>query len=133
MAWEMGCERPAADALDDAEDDEHPQAGGHAAQHGTDGEQRHAENQKAFAAEQGRQPAGDGQDDGVGDQVGREDPGGFILRGGQAAGDMGQGHVDHRGVDDLHEGAGHHRDGDQPFVDRDRGVVVRSGHLGRTT
>ena len=72
--------------------------------------------QQILAAEIIRQPAGDGKNDGVGDEIRGEDPRGFVHGRRQAAGDVRQGHVDHGGVQHLHEGAEHHRNRDEPRV-----------------
>ena len=49
-----------------------------------------ASDQEALASETQREPAAGRQHDGVGDQVAGEDPGGFVVGGGEAAGDVGQ-------------------------------------------
>ena len=113
----QGLQGAASHPLKNPEKNQGPQVGSHAAEHRSDGEQDQAQHEEALAPEEGGEPAGDGEHNGIGDQIGGEHPGGLIHPGGEGAGDMGQGHVDHRGVDDLHEGAGHHRNGDEPFVD----------------
>ncbi len=58
-----------------------------------------------------------GKNDGVGDEIGGEDPGGFLLRGAEAAGDVRQGDVGDGGVEHLHEGGQGDRHGDDPRID----------------
>ena len=80
-----------------------------------------------LAAEQPDQPAGERQDDRVGDQVAGQDPGGLAPADRQAAGDVRQGDVGDRGVEHLHERRQRDRQGDDPVVDRglDPGTASR--------
>ena len=64
-----------------------------------------------------REPVGGGKDDGVGDEVAGEHPGGFVGGGGERAGDVGQRDGGDGGVEHLHEGGEHDRGGDEPRVD----------------
>ena len=84
------------------------------------------QHQQALAAEAAGEPAGHRQDDRVGDQVRRQRPRRLVDRRRQAAGDVRQRHVDHGGVEHLHEGGEHHRDGDDPGVDL--ALVARAQH-----
>ena len=65
--------------------------------------------QEALAAEAAGEPVGGRQDDGVGDQVAGQHPGGFGVGGREAAGDVGQRHRRDGGVEHLHEGGQHDR------------------------
>ena len=69
-----------------------------------------------FSAEAGGQPGADGQDDGVGNEIAGEDPGGFVGAGAEAAGNVWQGDVGDGGVEHLHEGGEGDGNGDQPGV-----------------
>ena len=104
-------------ALNDAEEDERSERRREAAQKRRRGEADDRQHQQPLAAEHAREPAGHRQNDGVGDQIGRQDPGRFIDRRGHRRRDMRQRDVDDGGVEHLHEGAEHHRDGDDPRVD----------------
>ncbi len=73
-----GGEAAAAGALQDARDDEKWQSVSDAAEQGADGEQSDAGHVEALATEAVGEPAGDGQDDGAGDQIAGENPGGFF-------------------------------------------------------
>ena len=78
MACSLGARPPPPSALQDARDDQQRQRVRNAAEQGADGEQRDAGHVEALAAEAVGEPAGDGQDDGAGDEVAGEDPGGFF-------------------------------------------------------
>ena len=110
-------QRAAAGALHDARQQNDAQRGRRAAEERRDGEDDDAGEQEALAAEAAGEPVGGGQDDGVGDQVAGEHPGGLGVGGGERAGDVGQRHRGDGGVQHLHEGGQHDRDGDQPGVD----------------
>ena len=112
-----GCEAAAADALQDAAEDEDRQRRGEAAHRGADAEERDADHVELLAPDEGGHVGAGGKDDGVGDEVGGEDPGGFVLRGAEAAGDVRQGDVGDGGVEHLHEGGEGDRHGDDPRVD----------------
>jgi len=92
------------------------QGGGGAAEKRGDGEDGDADEQEALAAEAAGEPVGGGQDNGVGDQVAGEHPGSLGVRGGERAGDVGQGDRGDGGVQHLHEGGEHDGGGDQPRV-----------------
>ncbi len=106
----------AEEALHQAEHDDLAQALRDAAQEGRHREHRDADQEVALAPDRVGEPAGDGQDDAVGDEIGGERVGRLVARGGERPRDVGQRHVDDRGVEDLHEGGERHRDGDQPGV-----------------
>ena len=110
-------EAAAARALNDAADDQQAEAWERVRSEGSDREAGDGQHQHALAAEIIREPAGDGKDDGVGDEVGSERPGGFVDGGGKAAGDVRERDVDDGGVEHFHEGGEHHRDGDEPRID----------------
>jgi hypothetical protein len=71
-----------------------------------------------------------GQADGVGDQIGRHHPRGFVIADPHAAGDVGQDHVGDRGVEHLHEGRERDQDGDQPRAGQRCALGRRSAGLG---
>ena len=73
-----------------------------------------ADHVESLAADHVRQPAAYRQHDGVGDQIGRDDPGAFVDADGQTAGDITQRDVGDRGVEYDHEGGDGEHDGDQP-------------------
>ena len=93
------------------------QRGREAAEGGADAEERDADHVELLAPDEGGHVGAGGEDDGVGDEVGGEDPGGFVLRGAEAAGDVGQGDVGDGGVEHLHEGGEGDGHGDDPGVD----------------
>ena len=90
--------------------------GGESAEQRAEGEQQHAGHVEALAAKAVAGPGGDGQHDGVGDQVAGQHPGGFILPGGERSGDVGQGDVGDGGVQHLHEGGQSDRHGHGPGI-----------------
>ena len=110
-------EAAAADALQDAGDEHDVEAGGDAAEERRDGEEGDAGHVVVLAAEDAGEPGGHGEDDGVGDEVGGEDPGDFVVGAAEAAGDVGQRDVGDGGVEQLHEGGEGDGEGDDPGVD----------------
>jgi hypothetical protein len=81
-----------------------------------------------------REPVGGGEDDGVGDEVAGEDPGGFVVGGGERAGDVGERDRGDGGVEHLHEGGEHDGRGDEPGIEArllgstdKRAVMEKSG------
>ena len=93
-------EAAAADALQDAAEDQQRKGGGDAAKRGADAEQGHADHVELFAADKCGHVGAGGKDDGVGDQIRGEDPGGFVLGGAEAAGDVREGDVGDGAVED---------------------------------
>ena len=69
IAWESGWSAP-ADSLQDAEEDEHPEARGGTAQQGGEGEQEDGEGEIPLPPEGAGEPPRHRDDDGVGDEVG---------------------------------------------------------------
>ena len=124
----------AEEALQQPEDDELRQAVGDAAQKRADREHRDADQEIALAADHRAEPAGDGQHDAVGDEIGGQRPGRLVVARRQAAGDMRQRDIDDRRVEDLHEGRERHDDGDGPWVARGPplGVRIRLRHFSLT-
>src|SRR6185436_625160 len=118
-------QRAAGEPLHDAEDHERAQGGSEAAQEGGHREPGDRDEEEPLAAEVVREPAREGQHDRVGHEVRREGPGGLVDGGGEAARDVGQRHVDHRRVEDLHERREHHRRRDDPRVDDGHGGALR--------
>ena len=105
-----------------------------------DGEDGDAGHEEAFAAEFEGEPVAGGKDDGVGDQVAGEHPGGLVGGGGEGAGDVREGDRGDGGVQHLHEGGEHDGRGDEPGIDAGAafgGEVGRScgggGHARRET
>ena len=117
-------EGSAAGALNDAGEEHEGEGGGGSAGEAGDGEDGDAGHEEALAAEFEGEPVAGGEDDGVGDEVAGEDPGGFVGGGGERAGDVGQRDGGDGGVEHLHEGGEHDGGGDQPGVDA-------AGDLGR--
>ena len=113
-----GLEAAAGKPLEDAAGDEHGKADGEAAEGGSEGEDEDREEEVIAPAEAERYPAGDGEDDGVGGEVGGDDPIGIGLGGGESAGDVAECDVGDGGVEDFHEGRDHDGGGDEPGVDR---------------
>ena len=103
-------------------------AGSEAAQERGDREAGYGEHQHALAAEEIGEPAGERQNDGVGDEIGSERPGGFVDRNGEAAGNVGERDVYDGGVQHFHEGAEHHGDGDDPGIDVRMSLRCFLGH-----
>ncbi len=119
-----GLQTASGEPLQDAEDDELGETAGHAAEQGSNGESGDTGQQHSAASEVAGQPPGHGQDDGVGDQVGGDDPGAFFVGGAEISGDVRDGDIDDRGVQNLHECGEHHGDGHDPRIDRRAGVGV---------
>ena len=117
MDCDEGLQGAAACSLKDAGEQNDAEGWGGSAEEGGDGEDDDAGEQEALASEAAGEPVGGGEDDGVGDEVAGEHPGGFGVGGGEAAGDVGQGHGGDGGVEHLHEGGEHDRAGDQPRID----------------
>ena len=128
-------QRAAAGALQDAGQQNDGQRGRGAAEEGGDGEDDDADEQEALASQAAGEPVGSGQDDGVGDEVAGQHPGGFGVGGGEAAGDVGQRYRGDGGVEHLHERRQHDRDGDEPGVDalgeRITSLGLGGGHRNR--
>ncbi len=119
-------QRSSAGALHQAEQDQERQSRRDPTQERRCGESHHREHQQPLAPEIIREPSRNRQNDGVGNQVRRQHPGDLVDRCRKIAGDVRKRHVDHRGIQHLHEGAKHHRDGYDPGVD-----VSVLGHCGR--
>ncbi len=93
------------------------EGGGGSAGEAGDGEDDDAGDEEAFAAEAERAPVAGGEDDGVGDEIAGENPGGFVVGGGEGAGDVREGDRGDGGVKHLHEGGQHDGRGDEPGID----------------
>ena len=111
-----GREAAAADALKDAGDEHDVEAGGDAAEEGSDGEEGDAGHVVIFSAEDAGEPGGHGEDDGIGDEVGGEDPGDLVVGAAETAGDVGERDIGDGGVEQLHEGGEGDGEGDDPRV-----------------
>ena len=99
------------------------------AQDRADAEEPEADQEEGLAAKQAGQERARRQADGVGDQIGRHHPGGFVGADPHAAGDIGQDHVGDRGVEHLHEGRKRDQNGDDPGARRRRAASRRSARL----
>ena len=120
---------PAPRALHGSGNQDHGQRGGGAAEKRRDGEDYDAGKKETLSSEPKGEPAAGGKHNRVGDQVAGEHPGGFIGSCREAAGNVRQGYAGNRGVDHLHKGGEHDRDGDEPRIDRGKVVCHRlNGH-----
>ena len=79
----------AAETLQDAEQQQRIQVRRKPAQHRAKREQSETDQEEGFAAEHSGEEARGRQDDGVGDQIGGDHPGRFVLAHPHAAGDVG--------------------------------------------
>ena len=111
-----GLEAAAAGSLEDAEKDEQRKRGSEAAEHGADAKERDADHVEALASEEGDEIGAGRKNDGVGDEVGSQNPGSFVLRRAETAGDVGQRDVGDGGIEDLHEGGQGDGEGDGPGI-----------------
>ena len=93
----------------------------------SDGEERDAGHVVVLAAEDAGEPRGHGKNDGVGDEVGGEDPGDLVVGAAEAAGDVGEGDVGDGGVEQLHEGSECDGKGDDPGIDSGTGFWLGGG------
>ncbi len=112
----VGLQAAAEEALREPEDDEFRETGGCPTEERADREHGDADQEIAFAAEHLAKPTGDRQHDAVGDEVGRQYPGGIIVRHCEVAGDITQCDVDDRGVENFHERRERDNDGNEPRV-----------------
>ena len=112
-----GREAAAADSLQDPAKDKNGQRWREAAQGGADAEERDADHVELLASDEGGHVGAGREDDGVGDKIRGEHPGGFVLRCAEASRDVGQGDVGDGGVKHLHEGGEGDRHGDDPWID----------------
>ena len=102
--------------LDQAEDQQGLQIPREAAKQRARREQRNADQKEVLAPEHLGNPAAGAQYDGVGYQVGGNDPGSFVGANGKAARYVTQGHVGDGGVEHFHEGRDRHQDSNDPGV-----------------
>ena len=107
----------AARSLQDAGQQDDGQRRRSSAEERGDGEDDDADEQKALATKAAGEPVGGGKDDGIGHQVAGEHPGGLGVGGREASGNVGQRDRGDGGVEHLHEGGQHDRNGDQPRID----------------
>ena len=114
----------AASTLNHARDQQNSQAGRDAARERADSKDDDAGHEKALAPEEAYQPAANGENNGIRDQVGSEHPCALILAGAQVPGDVGQGYVGDAGIEHFHEGRERHHKGNQPGVGLRLPVVV---------
>ena len=106
----------AGEPLDDAEHDQDRERRRQAAEERRRREGEDAPDHQPLAAEVIGEPTGERQDHRVGGEIRGERPGRLVDRRRQAAGDVRQRHVHHRGVEEHHERRQHHRAGDHPAV-----------------
>src|SRR5271155_1181894 len=111
-----GLQDAATRTLQDAKENQHPEAGSETAQEAAAGEERDAGHIEAFAAHAGGEPGADGKDDGVGDEVAGEHPGGFVGTGAEGTGDVREGDVGDGSVENFHEGGEGDGQGDEPRI-----------------
>ena len=69
----------AAQSLENPEQQQHLEIAGEAAEHRAQREQREADDEERLAAERLGEEAAGGQSDGVGDEIGRHDPGRLVV------------------------------------------------------
>ena len=101
-------------ALEHPEGDELTRSLGQRAGQAGEAEGRRADQEELAPAEAVAELAGRDQARGEGQQVARDDPGQLVARGVQVTLDRGQGDVDDRAVEQVHQGRDHHHRGDQP-------------------
>jgi hypothetical protein len=111
-----GGEATSSEALQDAREDEPAEAGSESAEDRADGKHDDAAHVEAFAPDAIGEPAGDGKDDGGGDEIAGENPGSFFLRSSDRAGDVRERDIGDGGVEHLHEGGDGDGERDQPGV-----------------
>ncbi len=112
-----GLQAATTEPLEHAEEDQPAQRGCDAAEQRGDREDRHAGEVEPLPPHEAGEVAAQGQHHGIGHQVRGQHPGGLLHRGREVPRDVRQRHVGHAGVEDLHEGRDHHREGDDPGVD----------------
>jgi hypothetical protein len=122
-----GLQASTSRALQNTEEDEHAESGREAAEQRCDGEEEDAAHVEPLAADAVGDPAADGQDHGIGDEVAGEDPCGLLGAGAEGAADVGHGDVGDGGVERLHEGGEGDGDGDGPGVGAGSPRVVECG------
>ena len=113
-----GLQRAGAEALDDAEDDEHRQRAREAAQRRADDEQHEADQVDALLAEEAAEEPGERHHEHRRDDEAGGDPGDLLDRRAERAADVRERDVDDRRVDGAHQRAEGDRERDQPLVDR---------------
>ena len=92
-------------------------------------EQRHAAHVKPLASDDRREPSAQRQNDGVGNQIGREHPRALVGARREAPGNVRQRDVGDAGVQHLHEGRQRDRERNDPGIDRRAPLAVwRSWH-----
>ena len=112
-----GLEASAGRALKDAEDDEQSERVGEAAAERKDGERDDTTHVEALAADAVGDPAADGENDGVGDEIGGENPGGLVVTGAERPGNVRKGDVGDGGIERFHERGERDGEGDDPRIE----------------
>ena len=107
---------PAPNTLEHPCNDEKGQVGGQPREEGADREDRGADQKEPAAPDVAREPSRGGDDDGVGGQIGGDDPGHFLHAGRQRALHVREDHVGDAGVDDLHHRDQHGGERDEPLL-----------------
>ena len=82
----------------------------------TEGKKGDREDEVIFPPKEPAQPSGDRDDDGIGNQIRGDRPGGFINSCRKASADMIERDIDDRGIHDLNECRKHDCDGNNPPV-----------------
>ncbi len=124
-------ERAAAGTLNDAREQHQGQAGRGSATERCRGEDEDTRYQEPLAPEAQGKPVAGRKDDGVGNEVAGEDPGGFAVGGRKRTGDVGQGDGDDGGIEHLHKRRQHYGGGNQPRRNR-RALRLTDGGLRHT-
>ena len=130
-----GLHAAAACTLKDAGEEQDRHIGSESAEQRTGDEERDADQEETLTTDGARYPADHGKNDCIGDEVGGQDPGGLILAGSKAAGNVRERDVGDAGVEDLHKRSQCDGDGDDPGIEsRDPfgccglEIVVGGGH-----
>ena len=124
MACAIGCRPPPPPPWITRAISKTPRLGAMPQSERADGEDDDAGHEEPLAPEDAYQPAADGQNDGIRNQVGGEHPGALILAGAEVSGDMGQGYIGNAGVEHFHECRQRNHKGNQPGVCLRLPVVV---------
>ena len=112
-----GLQAAAGRALKDAEDDQQSQRVGKPATERKEGEGDDATHVEALAADAVGDPAADGENDGVRDQVRSENPGRLVVACAERPGDVRKGNVGNRGIERFHECGERDSEGDNPRIE----------------
>src|SRR5579863_54796 len=126
-----GLQAASAGALQHAKENERAEAWSKPAKERANGENCDAGHVELLAPKNIGEPAGQRQNDGVGDEVGSEHPSALVHARAETAGNVREGNVGDAGVEHFHERRQHYRGGDEPRIDvRSRAILseTESGH-----